>query len=244
MTHIRHKNAKQENFPVGLLIEKKYQTQIMDFYNFARLCDDVADNPELSIEEKLAFLRQKEQETDNLYLKDLITAFKQDAQGFIYHTWQDVLDYCHYSATPVGQFILDIHNEKADAGPLCAVLQITNHLQDLKYDAMVLNRVYVPKDFFKKYDIDETELLKDKSSPQLKKLIKDIIYILRLMLRDSARMPKQISSRRLRMELYIIISLTNIMLKKIDKGDVLTNNIKLNKFDWAISIIKGIFHGL
>jgi phytoene/squalene synthetase len=46
------------------------------------------------------------------------------------------MNYCSYSAMPVGRFVLDVHGEDRATWPgndaLCAALQIINHLQDCK----------------------------------------------------------------------------------------------------------------
>ena len=48
------------------------------------------------------------------------------------------MDYCRYSAMPVGRFVLDVHGESRDTWPandaLCAALQVINHLQDCGKD--------------------------------------------------------------------------------------------------------------
>ena len=58
------------------------------------------------------------------------------------------MDYCRYSAMPVGRFVLDVHGESRDTWPandaLCAALQVINHLQDCAKDYRELNRVYIP----------------------------------------------------------------------------------------------------
>ena len=239
---IRHKDHTNESFPVGMLVEKKFKNQIMEFYKFARTCDDIADNPELSTKEKLKLL--DEQKTDNIYLLELKKAFSQDAQGFVYQNWQDLINYCNLSAAPVGRFLLHLHNEKANADTLCAILQITNHLLDIKYDATILNRIYIPKNLLQKHNANKEALSQNKTSPELKKVIDEIISNLRIMLKNCAQLPSEITSTRLRMEVYIIISLTNSMLKKIEKGDVLAENIKPNRFDWIKAIFSGTLKGL
>ena len=60
------------------------------------------------------------------------------------------MDYCRYSAMPVGRFVLDVHGESRDLWPandaLCAALQVINHLQDCAKDYRELDRVYLPLD--------------------------------------------------------------------------------------------------
>ena len=60
------------------------------------------------------------------------------------------MNYCRYSAMPVGRFVLDVHGEDRATWPasdaLCAALQIINHLQDCATDYRNLDRVYLPLD--------------------------------------------------------------------------------------------------
>ena len=83
--------------------------------------------------------------------RDLITAFMRDVTYLRYRDWDDLMEYCRYSAMPVGRFVLDVHGENAartwpanDA--LCAALQVINHLQDCGKDYQTLNRVYLTHD--------------------------------------------------------------------------------------------------
>jgi len=124
----RHKQAKDENFPVGsLLIDKKLRPLVAQYYRFARYADDIADNPKLSMKDKLLQLGEME---DILYeridykgrklafiktlrrdfigenlsfslLTDLLTAFRQDARNYKYETWGQLVEYCRWSAAPV-----------------------------------------------------------------------------------------------------------------------------------------------
>ena len=67
-----------------------------------------------------------------------------------YRDWDDLMNYCRYSAMPVGRFVLDVHGEPRSTWPandaLCAALQIINHLQDCGEDYRNLDRVYLPLD--------------------------------------------------------------------------------------------------
>ena len=60
------------------------------------------------------------------------------------------MDYCAYSAAPVGRFVLDVHGESESTWPasdaLCTALQVINHLQDCGADYRTLDRIYVPQD--------------------------------------------------------------------------------------------------
>ena len=73
---------------------------------------------------------------------DLIRAFEQDQQVTRYDTWSQVLEYCRLSANPVGRLVLCLlgaeRREEVFAGSdaTCTALQLTNHWQDVRRDAL------------------------------------------------------------------------------------------------------------
>lgn len=272
---MRHKNKHQENFPVGMMLFNKEKRQIVNnYYQFARYADDIADNPDIKPQKKVEklyelediFLRNKPYKGQKLKFAvnlrtefdrfglatsaatDLLIAFRKDSMGFDYQTWGQLVDYCKYSAAPVGRFMLAIHDENPStylpATALCIALQIVNHVQDIKYDDDVLKRLYLPAEMMKKYNVSKEDLQKDKSTLGLKKLIEKIMDLTRGLLKDGGVLPEIIRSRSLRAEVCIILSLTNIMIKKILKGDVLARQIKLSKWDWFRATLAGIFKAL
>ena len=84
------------------------------------------------------------------HILDLLEAFRRDAMKNRTADWADLMDYCRWSAAPVGRFMLDIHGESRDLWPacdaLCAALQVINHVQDCGKDYRDLGRVYIPLD--------------------------------------------------------------------------------------------------
>ncbi|MBF0492659.1 MAG: squalene/phytoene synthase family protein [Deltaproteobacteria bacterium] len=84
-------------------------------------------------------------------LNNLLIAFERDVTERRKDTWEEVLDYCHYSANPVGRLVLWVFGyrdeklfELSDA--ICTGLQLANFWQDIEVD-LQKDRVYVPLDF-------------------------------------------------------------------------------------------------
>ena len=275
MLKLRHKNKYQENFPVGMMIfQKKLCKIVSDYYKFARYADDIADNPQLKPQQKInklheleeIFTRQKkykgqklkfvselQQEFSAMELPaglatDLLIAFRQDALGFEYQTWGQLIEYCKYSAAPVGKFMLAIHQESPTtylpATSLCAALQIVNHVQDLKYDFSLLHRLYLPAEIMKKYHISTKDIVADKISPGLRQAVIHIMDLTKGLVKEGNLLPQLIKSKSLRIEVCIILSLTNIMIHKLLNKDILSQEVKLSKTDWIRAIITGIYKGL
>jgi squalene synthase HpnC len=138
------KGVGDENFPVGsFLIRPALRRHVHALYRFARAADDIADNPALAPEDKLARLGRmaailkgeaaadtalaespstvqmvaslRESGVTVQHCLDLLQAFSQDAVKTRYRDWDDLLAYCLLSAAPVGRHLLDLHGE----GPAC-----------------------------------------------------------------------------------------------------------------------------
>jgi squalene synthase HpnC len=83
---------------------------------------------------------------------DLITAFERDQRMTRYETWADLLEYCRYSANPVGRLVLMLGGEPrseavfARSDDICTALQLTNHWQDIRRDILERDRIYVPRE--------------------------------------------------------------------------------------------------
>jgi squalene synthase HpnC len=83
---------------------------------------------------------------------DLIRAFEQDQQVTRYETWAQVIEYCRLSANPVGRLVLALLGEDeseevmAGSDAICTALQLTNHWQDIRRDALQRDRIYIPRE--------------------------------------------------------------------------------------------------
>ena len=188
------KTHRDENFPVASrLIAPRHRPAILAFYHFVRAADDIADDPKLTSEQKLAGLDRfeaaltgKADDVDSArplrailaerglsprHALDLLHAFRMDAVKNRYENFDELMHYCAYSAAPVGRFVLDVHGESertwlaSDA--LCSALQIINHLQDCGADYRKLDRVYVPLDALSEAGADVKALGAEKASPAL-----------------------------------------------------------------------------
>ncbi len=79
---------------------------------------------------------------------DLLRAFRQDQTVQRYGTWDEVLDYCVYSANPVGRLVLYLCGYRDEARQklsdfTCTALQLANFWQDVSRD-LVKGRIYIP----------------------------------------------------------------------------------------------------
>jgi hydroxysqualene synthase len=256
------KSHGDENFPVAsFLISPERRAPILAFYNFVRAADDIADHETLSPAEKLALLdrldaallgkgpdepvaRALRQTLEDRVLSpqhalDLLTAFRRDVIKLRYGDWDDLIDYCRYSAMPVGRYVLDVHGEDAAQtwGPndaLCAALQIINHLQDCGKDYRELNRVYLPQDCLSKHGACVEMLGEERSPPALRAAIVELAGKTRLLLAESRVFSGTIRDLRLAMEVGAIQSLAETLVDRLSVADPLCDKVHAGKAQFAL----------
>ena len=82
---------------------------------------------------------------------DLIEANRMDQRVSTYHTWDELMEYCRFSAAPVGRMVLAVFGVTDSRAPalsddVCIGLQLANHAQDVKRDALIGRRYLVGSD--------------------------------------------------------------------------------------------------
>ncbi len=262
------KNRNQENFPVGSwLISARLRPHIHAFYAFARNADDIADSASLAEAEKLRRLNIMEDvllghraggsptagrlraslaETGVTpdHARDLLHAFRQDAMNARMRNWSDLMDYCRYSAMPVGRYVLDLHGARPEARPhsdaLCAVLQVLNHLQDCAKDYIELNRTYLPRDMMAHAGATDEDLRRPAETPALRVVFAELLAKCDELNRAAAPLPALAPDRRLRIECAIICNLARHLTRQLRRQDPVATRVKLSKTDVAFSLLGAV----
>jgi squalene synthase HpnC len=254
------KGSKDENFPVASkLIAARHRPAIFAFYRFARTADDVADHATASPAEKLALLEQmratlageaevdapsaalrevlRERSLSPQHGLDVLEAFRRDVTKLRYADWDDLMDYCRYSAAPVGRMVLDIHGEPRTTWPvndaLCAALQVINHLQDCAEDRRELDRVYLPEADLVAAGTSVAAFDEAQASPELKSVIRALARQTQDLLAQSRPFANQIADSRLRMEVAFIQRVAEDLAARLTLRDPLSERVHHNKLELA-----------
>ena len=262
------KNKGTENFPVGsALIRPDLRPHVHAYYRWARMADDIADNPALSAEDKVARLDVMEavlkdparrdvpvaaEMRDSLKATnvpevdctDLLIAFRWDATKLRYDDWADLMKYCRYSASPVGRYLLDVHGEdpagKHYSDALCDALQVINHLQDCKQDYLEMNRVYVPLDHLTAEGIGVEALAEPKASLALRRVLDRLLDETDELMQRARKLPAALRDTRLRCESATIVRLADTLIRHLRRRDPLAERVKLTKPAMAWCAVQGI----
>jgi phytoene/squalene synthetase len=145
----------------------------------------------------------------------------------------DLMDYCAFSAAPVGRFVLDVHGESRDLWPgndaLCAALQVINHLQDCGRDRRALDRVYVPLDLFARHGCDVAALDAPAASPELRRCLDELLDRTSGLLDRSEGFATGIRDVRLSFEVAVIHGLARRLVERLRREDPLATRVVAGK---------------
>ena len=250
----------QENFPVASrLIAPALRAPILAYYRFARAADDVADHPTLEPAAKFELMdgleatllgksdldpaalplraQLRERGLSPQHALDLLTAFRQDVTKRRYRDWDDLMNYCRYSAMPVGRFVLEVHGESRatwePSDALCSALQVINHLQDCGRDYRALDRVYVPLDALQQYGLTVEALAQPSASPQLRACLQSVARQNRALLPQAEQLPRVVRNLRLGTETAVIVAVARKLNGWLVERDPLGDRVHLGRVEAA-----------
>ena len=266
------KGRQDENFPVGSwLIRRDLRRHVHAFYRFARIADDIADNPLLAPDDKVARLKRMgevlegapgddapaasamrvslaETRLPAVHCHDLLRAFTLDATKRRYTDWDDLIEYCRYSAMPVGRHVLDLHGEShATWRPndaLCAALQVLNHLQDCVDDYRALDRVYLPEQILATHGSGIGDLERPHATPGLRQSLDALLDRTDGLIETAADLPRTVVDWRLRAETATIVALARRLSARLRRGDPVAGRVKLLGGDFAASLGVGLWRSV
>ena len=261
-----------ENFPVvSFLIPKDQQKHIAIIYWFARTADDIADEGNITNEERINKLDELTErvkfisegncqndfdsallntiKTKNLSpecLINLLFAFKQDVTKKRYENFEEVLNYCKNSANPIGRLILELNNIRNEdafyfSDKICTALQLTNFIQDIEIDYKK-GRIYLPQDEMKKFNVDENIFRLKENNINLKHMLKFNISRIEDMFIEGRKLLTFLKCR-LKYEIAWTILGGEEILRKVKRSDykIFNNRPILSKLDFLILLGKSIF---
>lgn len=255
----------------SLLFPRKQREAATILYQIARECDDIADEGSLTAKQRMTHLLEYKKglsainsgttPTNPLFvdikhicdefslepnlLHRLMTAFEQDITKDRYETMDEVVDYCHRAACPAGEMILTLFDAKNTvtvklSNHLCIALAMIGMIQDIHED-FLKNRIYIPKKYFKQFNVTETDIHHKAFTPdweRLKDLWLDIIdhHI------DSGEALKNHLTGRLKLQIKVLISACRLLSKRMkqDKSNFFVKSPTLTKWDWGILLFKAI----
>ncbi len=252
-----------ENFPVASrLIPAALRRPVAAIYAFARCADDFADEGKLTAETRLAKLATWEEKLrqacrgergdDPIFIAlqdsiatyslphalfiDLLTAFRMDVIKKRYVDFTGVLDYCRYSANPIGRLLLHLYGQATEdklrqSDAVCSALQLLNFLQDIRQDYQENRRIYLPGDEMTQLGICEQDIAREISGRAMKQLINRQLTRISMLLQQGAPLAWRLPGR-LGLELRLTVFGAAQILQKLATASNPYTRPRLSRTDY------------
>ncbi len=188
-----------ENFPVAArLLPQGPRRHLFAVYGYARLVDYAGDE---ALGDRSALLDLIAADVERIYhgtpriplirtlattvrecaippapLHRLLEANRRDQRVRRYATFDDLLEYCAYSANPVGELVLHVFGRARPAeitlsDRICTALQILEHCQDVVEDLQA-DRVYLPVEDLRRFGCEESDLAARTASQPVRQVVR------------------------------------------------------------------------
>ncbi len=240
-----------ENFHVATwFLPRKVRPHFESVYAYCRVADDLGDEvpdpavamrlldawgsmldecydfPERSMHPVFVALHETVRECGlpRELFADLLHAFRMDQVKTEYNTWNELLEYSHYSANPVGRLVLWICGYKEESLALlsdkvCTALQLANFWQDVVEDAE-RGRRYIPAEAMLRFGVDEGQIEGRVFTPEFRAMIQSLVVRTREMLHEGGRISAHVDRE---------LAVTLDLFRK--GGDAILDGITAQDFD-------------
>ena len=240
-----------ENFHVAtFFLPRKVRPHFESIYAYCRVADDLGDEvadplvvtrlldtwgamleecyevPERSMHPVFVALHETIRECNpprELFL-DLLHAFRMDQIKTKYGSWEELLEYSHYSANPVGRLVLWVYGYREESvavlsDKVCTALQLANFWQDVVEDAE-RGRRYLPGDAMLRFGVEEGQIAGRVFTPEFRAMVESLVVRTRAMLLEGGEISKRVDK-----ELAVVLDLFR------KGGEAILNGITAQDFD-------------
>jgi squalene synthase HpnC len=240
-----------ENFHVAtFFLPRKVRPHFESIYAYCRVADDLGDEvadpavasrlldswgsmlnecydaPEQSMHPVFVALHEtiRECEPPRQLFLDLLHAFQMDQYKTRYESWEELLEYSHYSANPVGRLVLWVSGYREESlgllsDKVCTALQLANFWQDVVEDAE-RGRRYLPTEAMGLFGVMEGQIEGRVFTPEFRAMIASLVGRTREMLREGGAISAYVDK-----ELAVTLNLFR------SGGEAILNGIARQDFD-------------
>ncbi len=234
-----------ENFQVvSFLLPKRLHQDFYNVYSFCRWADDLGDEIG-DTAESLRLLKWWREQLQGMYagrathpvfvalkgtaarhdlpeilFDDLIKAFEHDQSVTRYRDFEELFEYCRFSANPVGRLVLGLcgyrdEHRQALSDATCTALQLANFWQDVTVD-LLKDRVYLPLDVMARHGYPVEDLLERRFDPRFRAAMKEAVGVARELFLKGLPLAGQVD-RRLAIDLELFSRGGLKVLEKIEQ---------------------------
>ncbi len=214
--------AHEENFTmISWLLPRAIRPHFAALYTFCRMTDDLGDE---ASGDRLALLDEWERQLRDCFagqratpafiaLGGTVDCFEIPAEPFLrlieanridqrktrFETYDELLEYCSFSAAPVGRMVLYVLGYRDDArqrlaDATCIALQLTNFWQDVTVDREK-GRIYLPLEDMERFGVGESDLNATRATAPVQALLRFEVERARALFREGQALEPMVDRR-------------------------------------------------
>jgi squalene synthase HpnC len=190
------------------------------------MLDECYETPERSMHPVFVALHETIREcgVPRQLFADLVHAFLINQVKLTYNTWDELLNYSHYSANPVGRLVLWVCGYREESLALlsdkvCTALQLASRWQDVVEDAE-RGRRYLPAEDMLRFSIDEGQIEGRVFTPDFRAMMEGLVIRTRQMLDEGGEIVQHVDK-----QLAVTLNLVR------NGGDAILDGITAQDFD-------------
>ncbi|WP_158945392.1 squalene synthase HpnC [Granulicella sp. S190] len=195
-------------------------------HTWGAMLEECYDAPERTMHPVFVALHETIRECDpprELFL-DLLHGFRMNQYKTEYASWEELVEYSHYSANPVGRLVLWVCGYTDEARGLmsdkvCTGLHLANFWQDVVVDAE-RGRRYIPAESMLRFGVDEGQIVGRVFTPEFRAMMEDLVERTRAMLVEGGEI-----SRHVDKDLKVVLDLFR------KGGEAILNGIAKDDYD-------------
>jgi squalene synthase HpnC len=206
------------------VVDPEVATRLLD--TWGSMLDECYDSPERSMHPVFVALHETilASNPPRQLFHDLLHAFRMDQIKMEYESWEELLEYSHYSANPVGRLVLWVCGYREESlgllsDKVCTALQLANFWQDVVEDAE-RGRRYLPGDAMLRFGVDEGQIAGRVFTPEFRAMIESLVARTREMLLAGGEISKHVDK-----ELAVVLDLFR------KGGEAILNGIAAQDYD-------------
>ncbi len=241
-------------------------------YAFARTADDFADEGDDPAPERLRKLDEWQRKLDDSYqgradhpvfvaiaetasrtgipkslFSDLLAAFRMDVTEARYRSSAELLQYCAFSANPVGRIVLQIFDGVSSrscalSDSICTGLQLANFAQDVSVDWRK-GRLYLPLEDLRRFGYTEEDIERGTVDGRFREIMKVQVDRARGFLLAGSPLVGE-APRAIRFELALTVRGGLAILKRVERTgfDVLHRRPVIPVLEKGRIVVMAIVH--
>lgn len=225
----------------------RHREKIRALVEFRARAQAIADDASASPGDRLSRLRRLIEDAPGEPARLLAQGFQKDATVKRVRNWSELIGYCRFAAAPVGDFLIEVHEEDRTRARAAEALFIGKHIlrriQTCKVDYLTHDRVYLPGDWMRRAGVEAAALGGSRTIPELRPVFGQILDGVDDMIVVAQSGLAGLADRRLRIAMLTELAALRRLAATLRRADPLASTVTLSRSAYLCCVMAGRARG-